>query len=132
MNVDGKVKMQNEEYLQGEPFAVLLFQLPANQAQQQVMQDRFLADPEFWRPFLGRMMLWAKPLNVTKTATDDGIEAVALLVDYNSDPGMLEQLCYEIGDALQCPAFTIVATMISEEEKRSILETPPPWDIASV
>lgn len=119
--------MHEESFDPSRTFAVLLFQLPPDLDKQAQLQEQFLEEHSFWKPFIGRLTLWARPFAVTKTETPDDQPALALLVDFSADENFLKEIAYDIADTLESPAYTIVATELDEEQYVELTESPPPW-----
>lgn len=109
-------------------YPALLFALPPSPEKQTQIQERFLADPAFWSPWLARLHLWTRPVAVSKTETPDGHPALLLLLMPCEEIELLQRVGYEIADSLGIPAFTLTSVGLDAQMRREIHEAPRPWE----
>lgn len=117
-----------DEIPPGDPFQVLLFQLPKDESKHTHIQDTFFLDGSFWQPYVARMLLWTRPYALTKTETPDGDPALALLVPFTDFEQILFEVGREIAESLEIPAFALTLTFLDDAMKEDLNDSPRPWE----
>lgn len=118
--------IEGHEEPQGQPHVAVLFSLPDGNIDE--IQARFFEDRDFWQPHLARLILWTKPLALTRTEAPDGQPALAFIVEYTEFEDILYQVARSIAEQLDLPAFAMTIVYVDDAMKEDLLSSDHPWD----